>query len=142
MNVQFDEIRNHLLVGYQFVKDKTGLLAHHSVKAFDHALFEIRQDVRLAILTVAITNVIFIKTICLMTSLTDQFFMRYFGQDEGQDEGRNERVGVKFVILTMISSLLVGMNVVLYRKLQSPLSPLASAAVVTATCAGYIFFHL
>ena len=138
MNINIDGIKSQLQQGYEFVADQTGKLAHHSVRLLKQALERIRGDSRLAVATVVVANILFFEIAFLVTKIADKLFESFFGPEDNRSE-RTIMIN-SFIVVTMISSLLVGMNVALYRGLQSPLSPLVTAAVSTATCVSYILF--
>lgn len=140
MNINLDGVKPYFQVGYQFVLDQGGKFAHHTVRVLNEALRYIRQDSRLAGVTVAVANILFLETAVRMITLVDKASAYLFGPEEKWSErakGFNA-----LVVLTMVSSLLVGMNVALYRGLKSPLTPLATTAIGTATCTSYVLLRL
>jgi hypothetical protein len=140
MNINIDGIKNQLQVGYQFLVAQSGQLADRTVKVLTQAVELIRQDKRAAVATVAIANVLILHTALLITDLADRAFIWLSGPEENWSQARI--LFNSFVALALFSSLVVGANVCLYQQLKLPLTPVATVAISTATCASYIFIRL
>jgi hypothetical protein len=103
------------------------------------ALEYIRQDARIAGVTIAVANIAIIETARVIAGLADRC-LGVFGEDKELSEGAILAKSV--TVLSVFSSIIVGLNVALYRELKAPLSPLAAGVISTATCVSYIVFRL
>lgn len=142
MNININEVRTcfQTEMGFRLVVEQTGELAERSVKVLKQALEYVRQDVRLAGITVAVANVMFLETAVLVAGLADCILVRYLGPEE---KWSKRTISVNsFVILSLAFSLLIGMNIALYQGLKLPLNPLVTVAISIASCASCMLFHM
>jgi uncharacterized membrane protein YqhA len=124
--------------GYQFSVEKVGKLKNLSVRILTHVVEHVRQDSRLAGVTVAASSILFLHITMRATIFADKFFSRCLGLD--QKISQNTFLAKNIVCVTFFSSLLVGMSVGLVKGLQLPLSPLATVGISTASCASVLLF--
>jgi hypothetical protein len=140
MNINFSGIKNQVVAGYQYAKDQAGILGNHMIRFLKPVLESIRQDGRLACVTVAAFNLLFLKVAIEIADLADRLFLRVLGPEKDwSQKGINTK---SFILLTLVSSTIFLMNVVLHKGLRLPLSSSLTAAVSVGTLASYILFRL
>lgn len=140
MNINMNGLKNHLQALYQFGIEQIGKLQDHTVKFLKRGLEIVRKDPKAAGATIVLANILIFESALLVAKVADRCFIGLFGPESNW--GEKAILFNSFVSLSIISSLVVGMNIALYRGLKSPLTPLATAAISTATCASYILFRL
>lgn len=139
MDININGIKNHLQTIYQFGVVEGGKLKDHTVWAFNKALEIVRKDGRVAAATFVVANILIFEIALRVTSLVDKLIVYLFGPQENW--GQKATYANSFFVLTLLSSLIVGANVALYKSLKTPLTPLVTAAISTATVASYLLFR-
>lgn len=140
MNINFDVIKSCLNNEFQFVVVQTGMFCGHAVKILNQDLTHIRQDARLAGAAIVMSNLAFIEIAHLIASLADRCITKMFGSATEWSE--NGIIVNSVAVAGVATSTLVGLNIALYKGLKSPLTPLATLAISTATCTIYILARL
>lgn len=135
MEINVSAIKNHLGAAYEFVAEKIGVLAHHTVKVLKIAAGHIRQDVRLEAATFVVGNIVFLHTAAKVLELIN-YLLPTFENYERLKTAKN------LVLLGCFTGLIVGMNAVLAKGVQTKLSTKAIALISTATCLCYISVRL
>lgn len=132
MNTYFTLVKTYLNEGYQISLKLYGKLAYHTVKVLEH----IRQDARLAGVTVVFANIPFLEVAVRVVGVFD----RVIGDDAewSQPALLTKSIG----LLTLLIGMLAGMNAALAKGLKLPLNGLKMTAISTAACASYILFRL
>jgi hypothetical protein len=140
MHINTTEIKNRLYSGYQFASEWVGKFLHHSVRLLKPVFEQIRQDKRLAVPLVVGMNILFLKIALKVTEFAHEKFDRLLGPFKDQSV---QAQGVRsFVLLSILILPMIGMNYVLHRGFQLPLSPMLTTATSVATCVSYVAFEL
>lgn len=132
MNTYFPRVKNYLNESHQIALKLYGKLAHHTVKALEH----IRQDARLAGVTVVLANIPFLEVAVRVVGVFD----RMIGDDAewSQPALLTKSIG----LLTLLIGMIAGMNAALAKGLKLPLDGLKMTAISTAACTSYILFRM
>ncbi len=127
MNFNISGIRDSLLIGYQYIQVKAGVLGQHSVTILKQGLEYTRQNATAAGICFFIANPIFLEISIRFTKLValsdDKFWKNILN-------------------LTLVFSLVGGMNIALAQGLQSSLTSKQIALIANVSCISYIFFRL
>lgn len=155
MNINLNTVKNYLGHEFQFVVTRGGELCGHTIHSLNQSLAQfkqaaylagnqgltyIRNDSRIAGITIAVSNLVFVETAYLVAVEADRCLDKVFGLDENLTETGILMASV--FVTALCYSTIVGLNVALYKGLKSPLSPAAAMAISIATCASYIFIRL
>ena len=136
MNISIDGIKNQLQVMYQSSKEQVGHFLNYTVRVLNRSLELVRQDTRLAIPTIIVANILFFETAVLVAKIAMKIIDSLFDL-----HGKQEDYAIYGAWAAVLSSI-VAMNILLYRGLKLPLSPLATAAISTATFVSYFYFRV
>ena len=140
MDINISGIKNKLLAGYQFAIEQGGKLAHHSVRILKQGVEHARQDARWGGVTFAFSNIFFMEAADRGVGLLDGFFNSALGPT--LEEHDNLFFVKACVIVTTYVSMIVGMNIALYKTLKPSLSPMTTAAISTASVGIYIVLNM
>lgn len=140
MDLTISGIKDQLTVGYQYIAEKVGVLAGHTVKMLKISLDAIQQDARLACATIAVANVLFFQIAWLVAIVTDYVLTKTVGADA---ELKESTISFKnIVILASATSSLVAMNVGLAKGLKLNLNPLTVTLVSSGSCVLNFTYYL
>lgn len=140
MEINFQGIKNQLLMAYQYAAEKAGVLAGHSVRVFKEGHTYVQQDARLAAAVVCVANILFFEITLGIATLSEYAISKVVGSDS--ELKARSILAKNLVVLTFCISAYAGMNVALSKGLQSKLSTTAFVALSTASCFSYFLLRL
>jgi hypothetical protein len=134
--VSINELKNYLQIGCQFAISQGGKFLDHSVKVLHRTAVQVTQSERLAGALVLIANPLFLELTLYLTCKIEEKLCPQVNEQE------EVKLSHSFIVLTMASSLMVGMNMLLCRGVRLPLSSWAIAVMSVTACVCYTLFHL
>lgn len=148
MDLTIQNIQNQILLAYQYVTHKIGILAGHTVQVFHKGMAYVnqgvgylQQDARIAAPAMIIGNVLLFEIAIRITDFVDKKVLpsEKRVESKGNYSQPTPHASIRdLLLLTVFSVIVICPNVAASKWLKPKLSPVAMTALIITSIAGDI----